>query len=386
MESPTPSSSSSNRPPLARVLTKTLLRGALPAFAAAIVGGVTYVQGYTLGPFGLSHLVALWLTVAVAVAATFGVVAGLAYVARRWPDPTFFGVVAAVGLSIIALAVAIVGILVYNSQASFRAFGWSFLFGQIWDPNRQIFGVVPFVYGTLITSALALLIALPLALGSAIFITTQAPRWLRRPIGSAIELLAAVPSVIYGFWGLYIVHPYMQLTVEPALQKYLGWTGLFSGTPIGLDLLTAGVILAIMIVPTIAAVSRDTLAAVPAAQKEAALSLGATDWETIHVAMLPYARSGIIGGVILGLGRALGETMAVTMVVGNVDQIPTSLLSHGQTIASLIATELLNNNGPLQISAILECGLVLLLVSLLVNVVARLLVWRVAKVGGGAIE
>jgi len=246
--------------------------------------------------------------------------------------------------------------------------------------------VVPFVAGTLITSAIGLVIAIPLALGAAIFLTTHCPRWLRGPVGTAIELLAAVPSVIYGFWGLYILHPYMEKTVEPGLKQYLGWTGLFAGTPVGLDVLTAGIILAVMVVPTICAVSRDTLLAVPQAQKEAALSLGATEWETTRVASIPYARSGIIGGIILGLGRAMGETMAVTMVIGNSDKIPTSLLSQGQTIASLIANELLSNNGPLQASAILEAGLVLLLISLLVNVSARLLVWRVVRTGGGIVE
>ncbi len=305
---------------------------------------------------------------------------------HKWGDRVFFGLVLAVGVSIIALAAAIVVILVYSARQSFQVFGWSFLWGTVWSPNTNVFGVVPFVAGTLITSAIGLVIAVPLALGAAIFLTTHSPRWLRGPAGTAIELLAAVPSVIYGFWGLYILHPYMASTVEPGLKKYLGFTGLFDGTPIGLDVLTAGIILAVMIVPTICAVSRDTLLAVPQAQKEAALSLGATDWETTRIASIPYARSGIIGGIILGLGRAMGETMAVTMVIGNTDKIPTSLFSQGQTIASLIANELLSNTGPLQVSAILEAGLVLLMISLLVNVAARLLVWRVVRVSGGAVE
>jgi phosphate transport system permease protein len=304
----------------------------------------------------------------------------------RWPDLLFFLLSALIGIGVIILALAIVGILAYNSTRSFHAFGWGFLVGTVWDPNKQIFGVVPFVVGTLLTSAIALLIAIPLSLGSAIFITTHAPRWLRGPVGTAVELLAAVPSVIYGFWGLWVIVPYMGTTVDPALKQYLGWTGAFSGTGTGLGVLTAGLILSVMVVPTIAAVSRDTLLAVPAAQKEAALSLGATSWETTRVASLPYARSGIVGGIILGLGRALGETMAVVMVIGNVDRIPTSLLSPGATIASLIANELLSNTGPLQISAILECGLVLLAISLLVNVAARLLVWRVLKAGGRTVE
>lgn len=304
----------------------------------------------------------------------------------RWPDHLFFGIVTVVAFSVIVLALSIVAILAYGADYSFRVFGISFLWGTTWSPATNVFGVVPFVVGTLVTSAIALLIAFPLAIGSAIFLTTHAPRWLRGPAGTAVELLAAVPSVIYGLWGIFVVHPYMASTIEPWLKQYLGFTGLFNGTPIGLDVFTASVVLAIMIVPTICAVSRDTLAAVPQAQKEAALSLGATEWEMTRVASIPYARSGIIGGTILGLGRAMGETMAVTMLIGNADKIPNSLLSPAQTIASLIATELLSNTGPLQESAIFEAGLVLLVIALLVNVVARLLVWRVLNVAGGTVE
>ena len=300
----------------------------------------------------------------------------------RWPDRLFFGIVGAIGICVLGLAIAIVAILAESSRQSFRVFGWGFLWGTTWDPDRQVFGVVPFVVGTLLTSGIALLIALPLALGAAIFITTQAPRYLRGPVGTAIELLAAVPSVIYGFWGLFVVVPYMEFTVDPWLKRWLGFTGLFGGTSTGLGVLTASIVLAVMIVPTICAVSRDSLLAVPVAQREAAVSLGATNWETTRTSMLPYARSGIVGGTILGLGRALGETMAVTMVIGNVDRIPNSLLAPGQTIASLIANELLSSNGPLQVSAILECGLVLLGISLGVNVAARLLVWRLTRSSG----
>ncbi len=297
----------------------------------------------------------------------------------------FFGLVGAIGLGVIALAIAIVAILAENSRESFRVFGWGFLYGTTWDPNKQIFGVIPFVVGTLLTSGIALLIAVPLALGSAIFITTQSPRFLRGPVGTAIELLAAVPSVIYGFWGLFVIVPYMRITVDPFLSTWFGFTGLFTGPAYGFGVLTASVVLAVMIVPTICAVSRDSLLAVPVAQQEAAVSLGATNWETTRTAMLPYARSGIVGGTILGLGRALGETMAVTMVIGNVDRIPTSLFSPGQTIASLIANELLSSSGPLQTSAILECGLVLLGISLGVNVAARLLVWRITRRTGAIV-
>jgi phosphate transport system permease protein len=276
--------------------------------------------------------------------------------------------------------------LVYESELSFRTFGFGYLWTTTWNPNSNVYGIVPSVEGTLITSGLALLIAVPLALGAAIFLTTQAPRWLRGPAATVIELLAAVPSVIYGLWGLYVIHPYMSAVVEPKLQHYLGWTGLFGGTPVGLDILTASVILAVMVVPTICAVSRETLAAVPVAQREAAMSLGATDWETTRVAVLPYARSGIVGGTILGLGRALGETMAVTMLIGNSSRIPTSLLSQGQTIASLIATTLTSNSGPLEESAVVEAGLVLLVIAIAVNAAARILVWKVLRTGGGIVE
>ena len=303
---------------------------------------------------------------------------------RRIPDTIFFGLVTLGGGILLLLVFAILAILFSQSELSFHTFGLGYLVGTRWDVTSQVYGALPFVVGTLVTSGIALLIGLPLALGAAIFLTTQAPLPLRGPLATVVELLAAIPSVVYGFWGIYVLAPFMRSSVEPGLQHTLGWSGLFGGVATGTDVLTAGVILAVMIVPTISAVSRETLAAVPSAQREAALSLGATSWETTRVASLPYARAGIFGAIVLGLGRALGETMAVTMTIGNRDAIPTSLLSHGQTIASLIANELTNNNGPLQYSAIIEAGLLLLLISLLVNVVARLFLWRVAgtrKVG-----
>ncbi|MCI4365372.1 MAG: phosphate ABC transporter permease subunit PstC [Thermoplasmata archaeon] len=305
---------------------------------------------------------------------------------RHWGDLIFAGLVGLGGAGVLVLVFAILGVLLYQSGLSFRAFGWQFVIGTQWDVRDNIYGVVPFVSGTLITSAIALVIGFPLAVGSAIFLTTQAPRWMRGPVGTVIELLAAIPSVVYGFWGLYVLGPYMRTNVEPALHRYLGWTGAFNGPATGTDILTAGVILAVMVIPTISAISRETLAAVPISQREAALSLGATNWETTRVAIVPYARSGIFGATILGLGRALGETMAVTMTIGNRDAVPTSFFSQGQTIASLIANELTNSNGPLQYSAIIEAGLILLFISLLVNVLARLLLWRVLRVTGGSTE
>jgi len=302
----------------------------------------------------------------------------------RWGDWVFAGLVAAGGAVLLVLVIAILIVLARQSVQSFNTFGVGFLWGTQWDATRNIYGVAPFVAGTVVTSGIALCLGVPLALGAAIFLTTQAPLWLRGPIGTIIELLAAIPSVVYGFWGLYVLGPYMRTTIEPGLQQYLGWTGAFSGAPTGSDLLTSGVILAVMVIPTICAISRETLAAVPSSQREAALSLGATNWETTRLALVPYARSGILAGVVLGLGRALGETMAVTMTIGNSDRLPTSVLSQGQSIASLIANELLNSNGPLQYSAIFEAGLILLLISLLVNVAARLTLWKLLGPGGRA--
>ncbi len=305
---------------------------------------------------------------------------------RRWGDLVFLGLVSAAGLFVIFLIFAIAAILIDQSRMAYSTYGLGYLAGTRWDVSAQVYGAVPFIVDTLVTSAIALAIGFPLALGSALFITTQAPRWLRGPLGTVIELLAAIPSVVYGFWGLYFLGPYMRTTVEPALHRYLGFTGAFSGNATGTDILTAGVILAIMIIPTISAISRETLAAVPVAQKEAAISLGATDWEVTRTAMIPYARSGVFGATILGLGRALGETMAVTMTIGNHDALPTSFFSQGQTIASLIANELTNSAGPLQYSAIIYAGLILLVISLSVNAIARLLLWRVLRVSGGSVE
>ncbi len=294
----------------------------------------------------------------------------------RWGDAIFHGVAGAGGFALIGLLVALVLVLYYVSQPTVERFGLSFLWRNVWDPNRNIYGAVAIMVDTLLTSALALLIAVPLSLGAAIFLTQQAPRWLADPVGQVVELLAAVPSIVFGFWGVIVLVPIMRYTIEPALQGALGWTGLFTETPIGLDILSASVVLSIMVVPTITAIGRDSLAAVPAEQREGALSLGATDWEASRRVVVPFAQSGIIGGIILGLGRALGETMAVTLVIGNVYKLPTSLFSQGQTMASEIANEFTEASGPLEYSALVETGLVLLLITFLVNLGARLLLWR----------
>jgi phosphate transport system permease protein len=267
-----------------------------------------------------------------------------------------------------------------------REFGLGFVTSSDWDPVNGRFGAAPALYGTIVSSAIALLIATPLALGSAIFLSEFAPRWLRQPVAFTVDLLAAIPSVIYGLWGIFVLVPIVRDHVTPFLKDtlHLGATPLFSGPNYGPSMLSAGLILSIMVLPYISAVTREVLMAVPRSQREAALALGATRWEMIRDAVLPYARSGIVGGVMLGLGRALGETMAVTMLIGNRHEISASLLAPGYTMASLIANEFSEATGDLHLSALMAVGFVLLLLTFAVNAVARWLVWRTARGGGGA--
>jgi phosphate transport system permease protein len=235
------------------------------------------------------------------------------------------------------------------------------------------------IFGTLMSSLIALLIAVPLSLGVAIFLTEFAPKWLRQPIAFLVELLAAIPSVVYGLWGIFVLIPFLRAVVAPALKAIFGWTPFFRGVFYGNSMLAGGVILAIMIVPYIAAVSREVLRAVPGSQREAALGLGATRWEAVWTAVLPYGRAGIIGAVMLGLGRALGETMAVTMVIGNRHDIGASLFAPGYTLAAAIANEFAEATTNVYIAALFEVGLLLFLITVVVNALARLLVWRVAR-------
>ncbi len=289
-----------------------------------------------------------------------------------------------VAIGVVALLGVITLVLFLVAGASLRAFGLGFLGGTTWNPVApEVYGALPFVYGTLVTSALALLLGVPVSLGIAIFLSELAPAWLRIPLTYVVELLAAVPSVVYGLWGIFVLAPAMRAVIEPAVQGALGFLPVFQGTPIGTDKFAAGVILAIMIVPTISAVSREALLAVPRSQREAALSLGATRWEATRVAVLRYARAGIFGSIVLGLGRAVGETMAVTMMIGNRNAISVSLFDQGQTIASWIANNF-TEAGPLEKSALIELGLVLMLLSLVINVFARLMVRRVLRRGEGA--
>lgn len=283
------------------------------------------------------------------------------------------------GCAVLAMLVLIVYELVLRSGPSWHAFGFKFFGGSQWDPVTQQFGALPFVYGTLVSSFLALLIAVPLSIGVAVFTTEMCPVFLRGPLSFFVELLAAIPSVVYGLWAIFVLVPILSNYVEPFLSKTLGWTGLFEGAPYGIGMLAAAIILAIMIIPIISSIAREVLMVVPRHQREAALALGATRWEMIRISVLRNARAGIVGGVILGLGRALGETMAVTMVIGNRPEIAKSLFAPGYTMASVLANEFSEATGDVYLSALIEIGLALFLVTIVVNALARLLVWSVTR-------
>jgi phosphate transport system permease protein len=285
---------------------------------------------------------------------------------------------------VLLLAAGLVAALGWESWAAIRAFGLRFLITSHWDPVAGEFGALPFIYGTLVSSLLALLIAVPLSLGAAIFLAELAPAWVRPPVAFLIEMLAAVPSVVYGLWGIFVLVPWLRDWVQPALGRTLGFLPLFQGPPYGVGMLAAGLILSIMIVPYITSVSREVLLAVPGSQREAALGLGATRWETTRIAVLRYGRSGLIGAILLGLGRALGETMAVTMVIGNRPEVSISLFAPGYTMASVLANEFTEATSDLYVSALVEIGLLLLVVTVLVNGLARLLVWSVGGPARGA--
>lgn len=299
-----------------------------------------------------------------------------------------FRLLATIAASVVILILVLMTYTLIHG--SLPILSWHFLTGVNWNPVTEDFGALPYILGTLVTSAIALIIGVPISLGIAIFLSEMAPGYIRTPLSFIIELLAAVPSVIYGLWGIFVFRFWIRDFVEVPLSTYLGFLPIFKGTPYGLDILTAGMILAIMIIPTVSSVSREIMMAVPNSQREAAYSLGATRWEVIKMGVLSYARSGLFGAAILGLGRAVGETMAVTMVIGNTTgpaALPTSLLKGGQTMASLIANEF-NEANPVSLHpiALIGIGLILFVFALLINVFAQILVWRVLKVKGGAIE
>jgi phosphate transport system permease protein len=282
-----------------------------------------------------------------------------------------------------ALIPILLGFLVYElwtgSRLAMIKFGLSFVTTSVWDPVAEQFGAFPLIFGTLLSSLIALAIAVPLSLGVAIYLTEFAPRILRQPVAFVIGLLAAIPSVVYGLWGIFVLVPVLRKTAFPFLRDTLGFLPLFQGPIYGPSMLAAGIILAIMVMPYVMSVSREVLQAVPNSQREAALALGATRWEAVVTAVLPYARSGIVGAVILGLGRALGETMAVTMLIGNRHEIAASLFAPGYTMAAAIANEFSEAATDLHFSALTYVAFVLFVVTVLVNAGARLLIWRVAR-------
>ncbi|MHB1421269.1 MAG: phosphate ABC transporter permease subunit PstC [Bacillota bacterium] len=293
----------------------------------------------------------------------------------------------------IIFASAIVGLMlliaVKMMQAAapgIKTYGWAFLTSSKWNVVKEMFGALPFIFGTVVSSLLALLIAVPLALGVSIYLAELAPQLVRGPVSFLVELLAAIPSVVYGLWGIFVLAPWLRSFVQPFLSKHLGFLPFFQGPPLGIGLLAGGVILAIMIIPTIASISRDILLAVPVSQREAMLALGATRWETTWKAVLPYGKTGIVGSIILGLGRALGETMAVTMVIGNRPDITLSLFKPAYTMASVIANEFSEATSSLHEASLIEIGLVLFGVTVLVNAFARFLVWRVSRMPEGVVR
>lgn len=292
-------------------------------------------------------------------------------------DKIYRSVLMLAASSILLLVAAIFYMMIQNSIPTIERFGIGFLYASEWNPSQQQYGALPFIYGTVVSSVIALIIAVPVSLGIAIFLVEQAPAKVARPIAFMVELLAAIPSVVYGLWGIFVLAPFIRNYLGPVLQDYLGFLHFFQGRLTGIGMLTGGIILAIMITPIITAVVRDVLDAVPTTQREAALALGATKWETTMI-VLGNAASGIAGAVVLGLGRAIGETMAVTMVIGNSPQISASLFEPAYTIASVLAANFADATEELYLSALIEMGLVLFLVTLVINALAKLLILSVA--------
>jgi phosphate transport system permease protein len=291
----------------------------------------------------------------------------------------FFRTILFVAATLILIIVAAMIAMMFSyALPTIREFGFGFLTGRTWNPAMGDFGALPFIYGTVVSSVIALVISVPVSIGIAVFLTEQAPIRIARPIAFLVELLAAIPSVVYGLWGIFVLAPFIREYLGAFLQKYLGFIPLFQGRLTGIGMLTGGIILAIMVTPIVTAVVRDVLEAVPMTQREAALALGATKWETTQI-VLTNAASGIAGAVVLGLGRAIGETMAVTMVIGNTPQISASLFEPAYTIASVLASNFGDATGERYLSALIEIGLILFLVTFVVNGLAKLMVWGVTN-------
>jgi len=301
----------------------------------------------------------------------------------RLGDNIFRQLTRAAAIFVLLLLSGVIISLIQGSIPAIKTFGFGFLFSERWNPVTENFGALPAIYGTIVTSFIAMLIAVPVGLLIAFFLTELCPKWLRRPIGIAIELLAGIPSIIYGIWGLFIFAPFLQATLQPFLINTLGNVpgigSLFAGPPYGIGMLTSGLILAIMVLPFVTSITRDVFEAVPGVLKEAAYGLGCTTWEVVRNVVLPYARVGVIGGVMLGLGRALGETMAVTFVIGNAHRISASVLAPGTTISATIANEFTEAVGDLYTSALIELGLILFVITFIVLAIARYMLMRIER-------
>ncbi|MGO8753672.1 MAG: phosphate ABC transporter permease subunit PstC [Gallionellaceae bacterium] len=302
---------------------------------------------------------------------------------QQWQDWLFRNLTRLAAFAVLALLVAIMASLVIGSMPSIKAFGLGFLFSEAWDPVQDQFGALIPILGTLATSGIALLIGIPVSFGIALFLTELSPRWMRRPLGVAIELLAGIPSIIYGMWGLFVFAPLFADHIEPWINKHIGTLPgigpFFSGPPMGIGILTAGIILAIMVIPFIASVMRDVFEVVPTLLKESAYGVGATTWEVMRSVVLPYTKIGVVGGIMLGLGRALGETMAVTFVIGNSHDLSKSLLMPGNSISSALANEFTEAVGDLYTSALIELGLILFFITFIVLSLARFMLYELAK-------
>jgi len=300
-----------------------------------------------------------------------------------WADKAFEWVTLSFAVLVFSILAAILVSLLIGSQLTIAKYGFSFIWSNDWDPVKEEFGALVPIYGTVVTSLIAMLIGVPVSFGIAIFLTELSPTWLKRPLGTAIELLAAIPSIIYGMWGLFVFVPLFQTYLQPMLINSLGkvpfFGALFAGPPIGIGMLTAGLILSIMVIPFITAVMRDVFEIVPPMLKESAYGLGATTWEVVWRVVLPYTKVGVIGGIMLGLGRALGETMAVTFVIGNAHRLASSLMAPGNSIASALANEFTEAVGDLYYSALIELGLILFLITTIVLGLSKLLLMRLSR-------
>ncbi len=304
----------------------------------------------------------------------------------KWGDPFFRNLTRFFAFLVAALLLGILVSLFRGSLPAFHKFGWGFVSSREWNPVTEVFGALPVIYGTLVTSAIAMLLGVPISFGIALFITELCPKWLRQPLGVAIELLAAIPSIIYGMWGLFVLAPLLSNYVQPWMTEHLGnWPGigrLFQGPPLGIGMFTAGLILAVMVIPYITAVMRDVFETVPAVLKESAYALGTTTWEVVWNVVLPSTRVGVAGGIMLGLGRALGETMAVTFVIGNAHELNTSLFMPGNTISSNLANEFTEAVGPLYTSSLIALGFILFVITFIVLALSKLLLLRLQRAEG----